>query len=496
MLLLYFVCVFITVESHSILRQPQAWNTRESKNNPCGGGRVPTGAVPAANRATTIGSTITGEWEITAGDGRGPVSIMLVQNDASATRNGFAAGTPVTMNMQTANPTRVGKYPFSFVVPEAASTCTGGADGTSCHLQFKSTSNWYSCMTLAVTTNTAVVTTAPVTLSPTPAPVLGITTAPTTAPTPLPTCSTMQVQGFCQGLNGKSVSAIGDLQALATSEEIEKKFNQGNPLVFRNGQSSSCSAPLEQLFCAVKFPLCKNDGTVKNVCRTRCEVAINACDLDPYHNKAFDCSVLTETVEDAYGPCPTAPTTRTINLKSRLVGLPATGYWAPGNTYLDMKLYPGDKLTFNYDPSKADVWKLSRSEYDTCSFTGEKMTPNGCVSAPTDGSPGCYRNEFVWSATLSEGGTPYYFASSISNACSNSITPLKVNVTVIEPPRIPTVTYIQVPNNAKPEVVTGTPTIGDPYNPQDFSPTFNSNSISITPCIATILWVLAVLVYN
>jgi len=365
-----------TVDSHSILRTPQSWNTRESKNNPCGGRNAAQGAAVAAT-AVTAGATVPGRWEVTAGDGNGPITITYVETAAEVTRAGFdnarAAQQTLNVNMNPIPQRGTGSYDFTFTAPPASANCRGGPAGNQCYIQVKSTSNWYSCATLTMP-------------SPTPAPSVGVTDPPTSSPTqgPPPTarsCETLQdasVQNsICAGLNGKAVKpSLQSPQERVNLAADEFSGYVSNGIVFRNSIGNQlCQQWLAQYSCSQQFPNCdvQNPGLTKNICKSRCLNTMYECDVDPLHENALligtcNSPQFSETVADAYGPCPATVTTRTIHLKSISVGV-APNYWAAGNSYPSQRIYKGDKLVFKYQ-APVKLFKFTNQQaFDTCTFT-------------------------------------------------------------------------------------------------------------------------------
>jgi len=457
------------------------WNTRESKSRPCGNGAMPTTAVTGANKVQG-GSIVSGMWEVTAGDGNGPVTITLAKTDAEV--NSFSGPDTIPINMDPVPQSGTGKYPFTFVAP-VAGTCTGGADKKSCHLQFKSTSNWYSCMTLSLE--------APQTGAPTGAPtVKPVTAFPTASPTvappsPAPTktrnsCTPVpQITGYCSGLSGKNVAVLFGTDTISQAFErleAEANANRLNPLVFRNGQSANCITAFERYWCS-RLPLC-TDYTITTQCKNSCLEAMSYCDLDPLHIKTFSCESLTTTVSDVYGTCPATVPVRQINLKSRYVGIDSDLWMIPpeGRNYIDMKLYVGDKLTFKYS-DQSDVYKFtSELAYGSCDFEGAVKLP--------------YANGITEWSSVGEGaaGEILFFGSKKpENAC---IQGQKVRVEIVNFPA----GSEQVPSSGEPEVVTPPPTQSPPVYPSVLPPSslpsLPSSSISFAPFLTSFCFLIAI----
>lgn len=466
MFLIGFLCIISVVNGHSILRTPAPWRTRESKRAPCGNGNLPT---TLANAAVNGGTTITAMWEVTAGDGNGPITARYVLNDASATTAGFANAPQLAVTMNPIPQRGTGQYPFTFPAPPVGTACAGGPNGDACHIQFRSTSNWYSCTTIPL--SAAVVPTgSPTTLSPTaPATTRSPTTQAPTAPvvgqyqcTPLSATSASNT--ICQGIANKNVlsETAGTQTAVITQAAAELASFRYQPLVFRNGASTACGQALAEFYCAFSLPLCtppaagSNQITYNNACYSRCETAMAVCDIDPYHKEAFSCAQFTETTGDVYGTCPTIPS-RTIYLKNRFVGSPETNYWSPNLEFIDMILYAGDKLTFKWTTG-SNLYKFpSLAAFDACDFTGATMLQGTASGATT---------EFEWATpTMVEFSIISYFGSEVGCVATNpqattTIASQKLKATVIELPIGATI--VQIPSGTPPQQIPVTPPTAGP----------------------------------
>lgn len=429
------------VDSHAILRTPQSWNTRESKNNPCGGRNAAQGATVAAT-SFTPGQTaaLQGSWQVTAGDGNGPITITYVETAAEVTAAGFnnarTAGKTLTVTMNPTPQRGTGTYPFTFQAPPTGTNCQGGPAGNQCYIQVKSTSNWYSCATLTMTLPP----------TPTPAPIPQVTASPTPSPTqgPPPTprsCETLQdasVQNsICAGLNGKPVQP-----SLQTAQERVKlavdEFSNyvSNGIVFRNSIGNNlCQQWLAQYSCGQKFPNCdvQNPGLTKSMCKSRCLNTMYECDLDPLHEDALlkkDCesSSFAETEADAYGPCPAVVATRTIHLKSISVGV-APDYWAKGNKYPSQRIYKGDKLVFKYAENLKLYKFQNEAAFESCEFTQALELP-GAKESESEGSLMVYTLDTATS--MYSAGQTLWFGS--KDGCVVNEASLKVQVDIIDIP--------------------------------------------------------------
>jgi len=354
-----------------------SWNTRESKNSPCAGRSAAQGSAVTAT-AVTAGATVAGSWQVTAGDGNGPITITYVETAAEVTNAGFAAaasnGQTLAVQMNPIPQRGTGTYPFTFTAPPATANCRGGTEGNQCYIQVKSTSNWYSCATLTMPP------------APTPSPIPAVTRSPTKTPTATPpptqpTCSTLQDAGvassICAGLNGKSVKE-DDLQSVAEKLDLAvREFSAyvSNGIIFRNSKSNTvCQQWLAQYSCSQRFENCdvQSPALTKNICMSRCLNTMYQCDVDPLHEGALltatcGSTMFSETVADAYGPCPVVPTTRRVHLKSISVGV-EPNYWAQGNTYPTQRIYKGDKLVWKYRNMKLYKFPTSTA-FETCEFS-------------------------------------------------------------------------------------------------------------------------------
>jgi len=470
------VYVFLVVDGHSILRQPQAWNTQESKSRPCGNGNMPVAAVTGANKALP-GNEVSGRWDVTAGDGNGAVTITAVKNDAGAAT--FADGINIPITMPTIPTSGTGQYAFTFQVPSDLK-CDGGADGSSCHLQFKSTSNWYSCMTLSLAVPATAAPTKPLaTLSPTGSPTI----------TPPKTCTVFATGlPFCSTLAGKSVYLEASAETMENRLQRVKDdadFNRLNPLVFRNGQTSACEAAFNEYWCARSFPHCAS-GTITDQCKTRCEKAMSLCDRDPLHKDAFSCNAYgtgqTNGAGDVYGTCPatTDVPQRQINLKNRYVGV-SPSYWAKDIVYTDMVVYAGDKLVFKMDSATSDLYKFqNKADFDACKFT----VADGATNDASRLDSGIADYSWVLDSGVVTLPMTIYFGSSKPGACSAG---QKLMVEVVEFPQGSST--VPLAGNSVPEQVTPPPTskpIVYPTPDYGVNGDDNNSSTSIAPFIVTI----------
>lgn len=477
MFLIGLLCVISVVNGHSILRTPAPWRTRESKNAPCGNGNLPT---TLANAAVNGGATITALWEVTAGDGNGPITARYVLDDASANTAGFNAGGTLAVTMDPVPQRGTGQYPFTFPAPPAGTACAGGPNNNACHIQFRSTSNWYSCTTIPLNVVVAP-TPPPTTLSPTlPATTRSPTTQAPTAPVPGQyqcTPLTAAANTICQGIANKNVlsETAGTQANVITQTAADLGFVRYQPLVFRDGASPQCGQALAEFFCAFSLPLCtppaagSNQISYNNACYSRCETAMAVCDIDPYHKAAYSCAQFTETTGDVYGTCPTIPA-RTINLKNRFVGSPETNYWAPNLEFIDMILYAGDKLTFKWSTG-SDLYKFpSLAAFDACDFTGATVLQGTASGTST---------EFEWATpTMVEVSMISYFGSQAGCVATNpqattTVPSQKLKVSVIELPIGATI--VQIPSGTPPQQIPVNPPTAGPggflgdYPGEDFS---------------------------
>lgn len=461
MFLIGLLCVISVVNGHSILRTPAPWRTRESKRAPCGNGNIP---ATLTNAAVNAGADIAAMWEVTAGDGNGPVTARYVTTDAEATTAGFNAAPQLAVTMNPIPQRGTGQYPFTFPAPPPGTNCQGGPNNNACHIQFKSTSNWYSCATIPMNAQVAP-TGAPTTLSPTrPATTRAPTTQAPTAPVPGQyTCSSLTAaQGtICQGIAGKNVlTETGSTQANVISKaNADFSDVRYNPLVFRNGASTACGQALAELFCSFSLPLCTAPSypstqysSFTQSCFSRCETAMAVCDIDPYHKEAYSCAQFTESTSDVYGSCPTIPS-RSVYLKNRFVGSQETNYWAPNQQFIDMIIYSGDKLTFKWT-NPSTLYKFpNQAAFDACDFSGAQQFGSGAT-------------EYEWSTPASvEFQDVSYFGSQpgclpTNTASTTPIASQKLKVTVIETPMGATV--VPIPAGVPPQTISGNPPTAGP----------------------------------
>lgn len=289
------------VSGHSQLNSPAAWNPRPSKRSPCGGGAAtsPTVLVP--------GQDWDFDWQVVAGDGRGPVTIKV---DAAAGTN-FGATVFTTENFP-----NKGRFPFK--IPAAQ---TAGLSGP-ITLQLKSSTNWYACASINAQAAQAV----------TDAPTSGGTTnAPTTA---APRCQTAAGLQMCAGINGKSI-AVAPGRSLAQMESgllVDRDAALGNPAVFDKSSNAGCIDALTKTMCAMTFPACAVDERTKvgAVCQNNCQNLNNMCVTNPIHADLFLCTdpMYSATTTDITGACPAVGavgTTYEFRAPALLTPLAATG---------------------------------------------------------------------------------------------------------------------------------------------------------------------------
>lgn len=426
------------VDSHSILRNPQSWNTGESKRSPCGGRTVGQagGVTPTV---VTPGADVTALWEVTAGDGNGPITITYVETDAEVTNAGFAAVAATQTLAVTMNPIPqrgTGRYPFTFKAPPATANCRGGAAGNLCYIQVKSTTNWYSCASLQMPP------------APTPAPSVGVTDPPTPSPTPTPpptpaSCLTLNdaavTASICAGLNGKLVKEDAQTPAnLVKGATMEFSSYLSNGLIFRNSKDNNvCKQWLAQWSCGRQFKGCDaaNPSAAKPFCKSRCVNTMYECDVDPLHESALllmTCggTEWSELVADAYGTCPPMPTTRNIHLKSISVGSSPL-YWGPGGTYPTQRIYKGDKLVWRYT-GDATLYKFpTKAMFDSCSFGAAVKQIGSTDMSQEDG--------MTWftldtSTEAYSAGQTLYYGSKIGCIADQTMGSTKLEVTIIQIP--------------------------------------------------------------
>lgn len=458
----YSLLLTYMATSHSILRQPSPWRNRESKSAPCGGGQPPTNN--AALTPVDAGATITSLWEVTAGDGNGPITIRyMTAGDYTTTnnRNIFNNKPTLAVTMNPIPQRGRGRYPFTFKAPPV-NVCKGGANKDECYLQVKSTSNWYSCMTLRVKGTTAPPTVPPTTKAPTKK-VTVPTRSPTIPPTKAPPSKcekfTAGTGTICQGLIGSNVLVnTGTTQQAAVNQaQSDFQFNRFNPLVFRNGADLNCGQALSQYFCGSNLPKC--DMTTKAVaklCKNRCQNALNLCDVDPFHQKTFNCKDQTGTTADSYGACP-GLYARKVHLVNRYVGVSTVAggktvppSWMPNVKYPDMIIYAGDKLTFRWlSTGSSNLWRFKTyNDYNTCNFA----TATELTGTAGTGADAGYK-VFTWDTpSMVEMEMPYYFGSK-GGGCKTTVgaASQRLKVTLISVPtgatRVPIKAVSTVPSD-------------------------------------------------
>jgi hypothetical protein len=224
---------------------------------------------------------------------------------------------------------------------------------------------------------------------------------------------------------------------------------------------------------------------------------MRACDLDPYHARAFKCDIFQGSGADVYGACPRQEllnTQRKVHLKRRLVS------WKPNERYGDEVLYYGDKLSFEWlTTTISNLYQFeTEAKFHNCDFSNAQELTATVVNG---------NNVHEWSTptTMMEGGQQFYFGSSNAGACktkadmdavtNSALASQKFNISVVEIPSgamaVPIVgaTAEEVPGPDS----TFPPSVRPPYLTQPPTPAFMDSDATksfIQPFVALVCGIL------
>ncbi|KAN0030909.1 hypothetical protein ACTA71_009556 [Dictyostelium dimigraforme] len=252
------------ISGHSVLVEPTPFSNNPSKTALCGGGSKQT--VPQISWCPDSTKTNKATWKVVVGDGIGPVTFRLATN-------GGTTEADFTLKLQSVGPepTTVGTFSYTVTVP-TGTTCTG-ANGI-CTLQVSSSSNWFSCSSIAL--NSSACNTAP----------------KETALVEYTVTANSQVK-FCDQVVNKVVllPAGTDLKEYDNKTQGVFKNNMANPLVI-GSNTAECGDLYEKVLCDVSFPIAPgSDGkAVYQVTRKQCDDFIEKCDVVS-HADLYPCSI-------------------------------------------------------------------------------------------------------------------------------------------------------------------------------------------------------------
>jgi hypothetical protein len=254
----------VYVSCHARLNYPAPWNSQASKASPCGGGSAPQTPVATWKANQRVYFT----WTVIAGDGTGAVTVRI----DPAGGQSFS----ITPTVDGLVPNAVRTFNMSFVVPNI--NCTR------CTIQAFSTTNWFSCSTVTIENN------------------------PPPAPAPVSdTCVTPTSLSFCSNVVGKKVllpSGVKDIQTHDNSTRASFEANLANPLVFKTPNNTGCRDAYKKLICGLSYQDC--DRKLKPGCNQACVATMSLCGLDESHFSLYNCTAITNTVEDMSGMCNSA----------------------------------------------------------------------------------------------------------------------------------------------------------------------------------------------
>jgi len=199
-------------------------------------------------------------------DGVGPVTALI---DPTGGTN-FTINVPLTGQ----TPQTVGTFTFTATVPSI--TCTGR--NAMCTLQVASSSDWFSCSSILITSTGGAV--------PPPA-----------------TCVEANQLSFCSVVDNTQVLLPGGQSNLYNYDlTLGSTFNAtlNNPLVFSSPNAKGCYAAYYKLFCGFNLQLC---SLVPAGCNQACLLTNSLCGIQNSHTGLYNCSNYLNTQADATGNC-------------------------------------------------------------------------------------------------------------------------------------------------------------------------------------------------
>ncbi|KAL0489860.1 hypothetical protein AKO1_009347 [Acrasis kona] len=264
------VCLLAAVVlGHSKLTIPAAWNPNPSTTQPCGGGVAPNGPVVTY----TQGNTYPLQWVVVASDGNGPITVSLDTNGGTT-----AFSVPVTVaGVMPATGTKT--YNFNITIPNVS--CSG-ANGK-CTMQVKSTSGWYACSSVAITSAVS---------------------TPSPAPSATGTCMKATGLTFCDSVNGNDVLVpFGQTDPITMDNVLRGTFNNNlnNPAVFATPNATFCQSNYKKFLCGRQFQPC--DGSYLGGCNQACVALNSICSIKEVHIPLYPCDSYPNTKSDNTGSC-------------------------------------------------------------------------------------------------------------------------------------------------------------------------------------------------
>jgi len=258
--LLIFVlllCVIGEVCGHAVLFSPTPWWVGASRTQPCGGAN----ATYEPRAIWPVGSNQTITWWVQATDGGGTV-YGLISTDGSLN---FTNGVPVVITQPKI--TTLGYFRLSLIVPDV--TCNG--PNHSCFLQLWTPSGrgWYTCTTINIT----------------------CTGCAAGYPISRDDCVQAPALEFCPKKSGSSVLVPDGETAVEIDDLTSAAFlqNHPNPLVFSNGNSSSCLTLYQQFLCELYLSPCGN--STSSYTQQMCQKTLDTCEVTALHKTLYNCSV-------------------------------------------------------------------------------------------------------------------------------------------------------------------------------------------------------------
>lgn len=274
---LLLICALVAcVLGHGVMIIPTPLNTNPTTAQPCG--VTGPSSNPVATAVWGIGQQVTVEWRLIATDGGTTVSGIF---DPTGTMNYAQSNTALNTAFNDLATPSLGFYNKTFTVPNV--DCSGAKNGL-CVFRLVSNTNWNSCTYVNVTDCSE---------CPPPPP-----------PAPKCTATTDGTMGFCFGTQQDVQVYILPAQSpTQVQDDIKQVYtaNLNNTNVFLNGNDSTCRTAYRTFLCALDLPPCPGSGqsyAVGSACKSMCQQAMDACELNPKHEALYDCTALPDCQGD------------------------------------------------------------------------------------------------------------------------------------------------------------------------------------------------------
>lgn len=286
-----------SVLGHAALVNPVAFNSQPSKTFPSGGvGSGPLNIIP-------VGGTVS--WKLIAGDGAGPIRMLIDPAGVTSNFPTSYAATPaaslITVDLNSGQNNVVGTtYDYPFTLP-AGLTCTGtvGVNTAVCTVQISSSSNWVAAFSFTKQAPPAGSSTGAVQQQ-------TVSGSCVTVATPLTTCTYVTGQTIFVATGADTTSMDQGVAATLTQ-------NLPNVNVFYNQPQSPsvttpCTEAYKRFLCAQTFTPCANNQPITTTfqdqpCASTCNEFTCWCDLNPLHAGLYRCSDYVNANRDSTGRC-------------------------------------------------------------------------------------------------------------------------------------------------------------------------------------------------